>query len=139
MPQVARIPGRVVNFFGGASKAISLQKPLLRKYFSEIDKCHDGTINVLLGNALQVSLPDIVTPPIAWDPANPHADERFGITEIELEIWDTPNRAWLYTAERSSHRFNNMIAEVIAEPINGIVAGLDCAILIKRFHQLIII
>jgi hypothetical protein len=141
MAQVAKIPGRVVSGFGGASKAIPLQRPFVRKFFAEIDKCHDGTINVLLDHPLQVRLPDIVTRPIPWVPNDPNSDERFGITEVKLEVNGNLYEAWLYTAEGSPHRFDDRMAEVIAEHIPGLAAGLNCAIHIRRLrvHQLVVI
>lgn len=141
MALLAKIPGTIGSGIGGASKAIPLQKAHVRPYFSEIDKCHDATINVYLENPLQVRLPDIVTPPLAWYPGHPNHDEKFGITEIELELNGNLYEAWLYTAEGSDRRFNDRMAEVIGEHIPGLAAGLNCAIYIRRFrfHQLVVI
>lgn len=136
-----KIDAVVVDGYKGASSAIPLQKPLVVKYFPKIQKCYNGTINLQLGHPLQVRLPDIVTPPLAWVPNDPNANERFGITEIELEVYGKAYEAWLYTAEGSPHRFNDLMAEVIAEPINGIAVGLRCAIYIRRarVHQVVVI
>jgi hypothetical protein len=73
----------VIRGLGAASNTIALQAPLLRPYFPEIDKCRHATINFGLPAALQVRLPDIVTPPLAWPP---NGDERFGITKIGLTL-----------------------------------------------------
>ena len=121
-----------------ASGTIFRQKPLVAKYFPEIEGCFNGTINLQLEWPLQVRLPDIVTPPLHWDPASPDG-QRFGITEIELELKDKRYRAWIYTAEHSPHRFNNMIAEVLTERIDGIAKGLNCAIHVQRFRPLLVI
>jgi hypothetical protein len=139
MATLAKIEGIVVRGLGAARTAISRQKLLVAEHFPDIAKCHDGTINLQLSRPLQVRLPDIVTPPLAWNPDYPNFNEKFGITEIELELEGKSYRAWLYTAEHSPHRFNNMIAEIIAEPIIGIVTGLKCAICIKRLQQLLVI
>jgi hypothetical protein len=124
---------------GGANPAngtIIRQKPLVVKYFSEIANCYNGTINLQLEIPLQVRLPDIVTPPLRW---HPNGDERFGITEIKLELNDKMYRAWIYTAEHSPHRFNNMVAEILTERINGVALGLNCAIHIERLRPLLVI
>src|ERR1700687_1011376 len=124
---------------GGANPAngtIVLQKPFVVRYFPEIANCYNGTINLQLDFPLQVRLPDIVTPPLRW---HPNSDERFGITEIEFELKDKRYRAWIYTAEHSPHRFNNMVAEILTEWIDGIALDLKCAIHIRRCRQLLVI
>jgi hypothetical protein len=83
---------------------------------------------------LQVRFPDIVTPPLRWNPDNPDFDERFGITEIKLELKNKIYRAWVYTAEHSPHRFNNMIAEILTERIDGIAMDSKCAIHVDRLR-----
>jgi hypothetical protein len=60
-----------------------MQAPLLKLHFPEISTCYPGTINFVLEIALQVRLPDTMTPPLAWHPSNPKG-ERFGITKIGL-------------------------------------------------------
>jgi hypothetical protein len=104
-------------------------------------KCHDGTINVRLNHPLQVRLPEIVTPPLPWFPNDPNINERFGITEIELEVNGNFYQAWLYTAECSPHRFDDLMAEIITEHIPGIKDGVKCAILIGRgrFHRVLVV
>jgi hypothetical protein len=62
-----------------------LQKPLIRPYFPEIMTCHDGTINLLLDDPLQVRLPDIVTPPLDWNSVDFPDGERFAFTESLTE------------------------------------------------------
>ena len=47
---------------------IALQKPLLRDFIPEIDSYKIGTLNVQLDNALDIRIPDIVTPPLQWEP-----------------------------------------------------------------------
>ena len=124
---------------GGSNPAngtIIRQRPLIAQYFPEIIGCYNGTINLPLEHPLQIRLPQIVTPPLQWQP---NFDERFRITEIELEIKDKRYRAWIYTAEHSPHRFNNMVAEVLAERIEGIAEGLECAIHIQRVRRILII
>ena len=75
-----------------------------------------------------------MTPPLNWHPSFPDG-ERFGITEVKLELNEKSYRAWLYTAELSPHRFNNKIAEVLTEKLDGIGLGVGCAIHIKRVSQ----
>jgi hypothetical protein len=139
--EMTKIDGIVVDGLKKASSFIPLQKPLLVQHFSGIQRCHDGTINLQLSSPLQVRLPDIVTPPLAWHPNHPNHNERFGITEIELEVNAKRYKAWLYTPEHSPHRFDDLIAEVITETIGGIVTGLKCAIYIRRsrLHQLLVV
>jgi hypothetical protein len=50
---------------------------------------------------LDVRIPDIVTPPIAWQP---EAAERFGIRKVELEILQQRHEAWIYVRNFQSHR-----------------------------------
>jgi hypothetical protein len=50
---------------------------------------------------LDVRIPDIVTPPIAWQP---EAAERFGIRKVELEILQQRHKAWIYVRNFPSHR-----------------------------------
>jgi hypothetical protein len=119
-----------------ANGTIIRQKPLVAQYFPEIATCYNGTINLQLEFPLQVRLPDIVTPPLQWCP---NGDERFGITAIELEIEAKRYKAWIYTAEHSPHRFNNMVAEVLAEQIAGIAERLECGIHIQRLRQILVI
>jgi hypothetical protein len=133
---VARGGGWASGMANPAEGTIFRQKPLIVKYFSEIEGCHNGTINLQLELPLQVRLPDIVTPPLRW---HTDFDERFGITEIKLELKDKFYRAWIYTAEHSPHRFNNMIAEVLTERLDGIAVGLKCAIHIQRCRQILVI
>jgi hypothetical protein len=123
------IPGTVMAGFGGATNSIELQKPELRKYLPEIDECRSGTINVYLHAPLDVRIPDIVTPPIAWQAGDP---ERFGLTKIEFEILDGRHEAWIYVAELSPHRFNYTMAEILARPIKGVAPGLACSLHIER-------
>ena len=118
-----------------ANGTIFRQKPLVAEYFPEIESCYNGTINLQHKVPLQIRLPDIVTPPLPW--ASP--DERFGITEIQLELRGKLYRAWIYTAEHSPHRFNNMIAEILTERIDGIAIDLECAILVERCCCLLVI
>jgi hypothetical protein len=123
----------------GGPGTIERQRPLMRRYFPGIVNCHNGTINLLLDCPLQVRLPDIVTPPLDWNPAAFPDGERFGITAIELEFGGETRTAWLYTAEHSPHRFNNRIAEVLTEKLDGVALGVRCAIQVKRISQLLVI
>jgi hypothetical protein len=106
------IPCRVTRGLGAATNTIALQKPFIRPFFPQIDICHIGTINLALDLALDVRIPDIVTPPIAW--GNSGGDERFGITKVELEVLQQRHEAWIYVAEFSPHRLNYKLAEVLA-------------------------
>ncbi len=123
----------------GGPGTIELQKPLMRSYFPEIIHCHNGTINLQLDCPLQVRLPDIVTPPLDWNPAAFPGGERFGITAIEFELAGKSHRAWLYTAEHSPHRFNNNVAEVLTGTLDGIALGVRCAIHVRRASQILVI
>jgi hypothetical protein len=126
----------VMRGLGAATSTVALQAPLLRPYFPEIEKCRHATINFGLPIPLQVRLPDIVTPPLAW-PGN-GSDERFGITKIGLTVPGDPLRhdAWIYTPELSPHRSNDRMIEVIAEPLSGIQVGTTCKIYIERCIQM---
>ena len=124
MQMPVSIRGVVAKGFGGASNAIERQRPELRKYFPQIDECHSGTINVYLEAHLDVRIPDIVTPPIAWQPG---LAERFGITKVELEILQRCHQAWTYVAELSPHRFNYTMVEILVRP-NGLAAALCMSI-----------
>jgi hypothetical protein len=136
MQMPVSIRGVVGKGFGGATNAIERQRPKLRKYFPQIDECHPGTINVYLETLLDVRIPDIVTPPIAWQP---RAAERFGITKIELEILQQRHEAWLYVAELSPHRFNYTMVEILARPINGVAPDLPCTLHVDRVRPLSIL
>jgi hypothetical protein len=87
---------------------------------------------------LDVRIPDIVTPPVAWDPGS-NMGERFGFTKIEIEFLKQRHEAWIYGAEFSSHRFNYMLVEVLARPIEGIATGLACALHLDRFTGYIVV
>jgi hypothetical protein len=130
--------GQIVRGLGAATNTIQLQKPFLRDCFPEIDNCKPGTINVLLEHALDVRIPDIVTPPIAWQPGS-NAGERFGFTKVELEVLSQRHEAWIYGAEFSSHRFNYMTAEILARPIEGIAPGIRCTLHLDRFTGYIVV
>jgi hypothetical protein len=130
--------GQIVNGLGAATNAIQLQKPFLRNFFPEIDDCQTGTINIQLEYALDVRIPDIVTTPIAWQP-EPGMGERFGFTKIELEVLQQRHQAWIYGAEFSAHRFNYMLAEIIARPIEAIAPGLPCTLHLNRFTGYIVV
>jgi hypothetical protein len=123
--------GCVVNGLGAATNLIRLQQPLLREFFPEIDECQIGTINVQLDHALDVRIPDVVTPPIAWQPGSP-AGERFGFTKVEFEFSNSRHRAWIYGAEFSAHRFNYTLVELVAPHIEGLAPGQLCVLRLDR-------
>jgi hypothetical protein len=130
--------GKIISGLGAASNLVRLQKPLLQNCFPEIGDCKAGTINVQLEHALDVRIPDIVTPPIAWQPGS-DLGERFGFTRIEFEFLTQRHLAWIYGAEFSSHRFNYMLVEVLAHPIEGIAPGLPCTLHLDRFTGYIVV
>jgi hypothetical protein len=130
--------GRIIRGLGAATDTIRLQKPFLRSCFPEIDNCRMGTINILLEHALDVRIPDIVTPPIVWQPGS-DVGERFGFTRIKLEVLKQHHEAWIYGAEFSTHRFNYMAAEVLAPSIDGIAPGLLCRLHLDRFTGYIVV
>lgn len=130
--------GYIVNGLGVATNAIELQKPLLRNYFPEIDACKIGTINVQLEHALDVRIPDIVTPPLVWQPGS-NMGERFGLTRIKLEILAQRHEAWIYGAEYSSHRFNFMRVEILSRPIEAIAPDVPCVLHLDRFTGYIVV
>jgi hypothetical protein len=132
------IKGHIISGLGAATNLIELQKPLLRNFFPEIDNCKIGTINIQLENALDVRIPDVVTPPITWQSGS-DLGERFGFTEVEFEVLNERHRAWIYGAEFSAHRFNYMLVEVVAHPIDGIAPGLPCALHLGRFTGYIVV
>src|ERR1700749_2684224 len=130
--------GHIVEGLRAASNLIQLQKPLLRNSFPEIDDCLTGTINVQLDHALDVRIPDVVTPPITWQPGS-NTGERFGFTRVELEFLSRRHQAWIYGAEFSAHRFNYMLVELVARPIEGIAPGLPCTLHLDRYTGYIVV
>jgi hypothetical protein len=132
------INGHIVGGVGAATNLIRLQRPLLRSFFPEIDECQTGTINVQLDHALDVRIPDIVTPPVAWQSGS-NAGERFGFTKIELEFSQCRYKAWIYGAEFSIHRFNYNLVEIVARPIEGIAPGHKCMLHLDRYTGYIVV
>jgi hypothetical protein len=132
------IDGRIISGLGAATNVIERQKPLLRDYFPAIDSCRTGTINIKLDHALDVRIPDIVTPPLAWQPGT-EMGERFGFTKVEFELLNTRHLAWIYGAEFSVHRFDFTLVELIAHPISGVAPGLPCALHLGRFTGYIVV
>jgi hypothetical protein len=132
------VRGYIVDGLKAASALIELQKPLLRDRFPEIDDCQVGTINIQLDHALDVRIPDVVTPPIMWQPGSVEG-ERFGFTRVELELRFQRYPAWIYGAEFSRHRFNYMLVELLARPIHGIAPGLPCTVHLERFTGYIVV
>jgi hypothetical protein len=132
------IDGHIISGLGAASRLIPLQKPLLREFLPDIEICKIGTINVQLDHALDIRIPDIVTPPIQWEP-NSSAGERFGFTSVKLELLEKQHQAWIYGAEFSSHRFNYTVVEVLARPIPGLAIGLPCRLHLERFTGYIVV
>jgi hypothetical protein len=130
--------GHIVSGLGAAARVIRLQKPLLRDFLPDIENCQTGTINVQLDHALDIRIPDIVTPPISWDPRS-KTTERFGFTHVKLAIDDSQHEAWIYGAEFSVHRFNYTMVELLAHPIRGIAVGLSCTVHLERFTGYIVV
>jgi len=130
--------GRIVAGLGAASRLIELQKPLLRDFLPDIEDCEAGTINVQLDHALDIRIPDIVTPPLQWEP-NSQIGERFGFTSVKLELFEKLHEAWIYGAEFSSHRFNYTVVELLARPIAGLARGLPCTLHLERFTGYIVV
>jgi hypothetical protein len=126
------IHGHIVSGLGAASTLLGLQKPLLRDFIPDIDSYKVGTLNVQLDNALDIRIPDIVTPPLQWEPSS-SVGERFGFTRVKLELLNRLHEAWIYGAEYSSHRFNYTVVELLARPIDGITTGVPCTLHIERF------
>jgi hypothetical protein len=83
----------------------ALQKRLLRGFLPDIEHGKIGTINIQLDHALDIHIPDIVTPPLQGEP-NSGLGERFGFTNVKLELSTQLHDACIYGAEFSSHRFN---------------------------------
>lgn len=132
------INGHIISGLGAAATLIALQRPLLRDFIPEIDSYKIGTLNVQLDNALDIRIPDIVTPPLQWEP-NSSIGERFGFTRVKLELLEQSHEAWVYGAEYSAHRFNYTVVELLARPINGIATGLPCTLHIERFTGYIVV
>jgi hypothetical protein len=130
--------GHIIAGLGAASKLIALQKPLLRDFLPGIEDCKIGTINVQLEHALDIRIPDIVTPPLRWEP-HCSLGERFGFTNVKFELFEALHEAWIYGAEFSSHRFNYTIVELLARPITGIANGLPCTLHLERFTGYIVV
>ena len=130
--------GHIVSGLGAASRLIELQKPLLRNFLPDIEDCKIGTINVQLDHALDIRIPDIVTPPLQWEP-NSSVGERFGFTSVKLELLEKTHEAWVYGAEFSPHRFNYTVVELIARPIDGIASGVPCTLHLERYTGYVVI
>ena len=84
--------GHIVSGPGAASRVIELQKPLLRDFLPVIEDCKIGTINVQLDHALDLRIPDIVTPPLQWGPDS-NVGERFWFTSVKLELFEMLHEA----------------------------------------------
>ena len=54
--------GHIVSGTGAAANLLHLQRPLLRGFLLDIENCQIGTVNVQLDHALDIKIPDIVTP-----------------------------------------------------------------------------
>ena len=132
------ISGNIVHGLGAATNLIGLQKPRLRDFLPAIDECQVGTINVQLNHALDVRIPDVVTPPIAWQTGS-NTGERFAFTKIEFEFLNHRYEAWIYGAEFSVHRFNYNLVEVVARPIEGISPGCECVLHLERFTGYVVV
>jgi hypothetical protein len=132
------LSGHIVTGLGAAARLIQLQKPLLRDFLPGIEDCKIGTINVQLDHALDIRIPDIVTPPLQWEPQS-SAGERFGFTSVKLELSERLYDAWIYGAEFSSHRFNYTVVELLARPIDGVATGLSCTVHLERFTGYIVV
>jgi hypothetical protein len=130
--------GHIVRGLKAATNLVERQKPCLRKFFPQIDDCKVGTINVQLDHALDVRMPDIVTPPIVWQFGS-NEGERFGFTKIDFELSNNHHEAWIYSAEYSSHRFNYMLVEILARPIEGVMSGLPCTLHLGRFTGYVVV
>jgi hypothetical protein len=130
--------GHIVSGLGAASRLIELQKPLLRDFLPGIEDCKIGTINIQLDHALDIRIPDIVTPPLQWE-SHSQLGERFGFTCVKLELFEKLHDAWIYGAEFSSHRFNYTVVELLARPITGIATGLPCTLHLERFTGYIVV
>jgi hypothetical protein len=130
--------GHIVSGLGAAANLLHRQKPLLRSFLPDIENCQIGTINVQLDHALDIKIPDIVTPPLQWEPTS-SVGERFGFTSVRLELGEKMHEAWVYGAEFSPHRFNYTVVELIAPPIIGIASGVPCKLHLERYTGYIVI
>jgi hypothetical protein len=122
------IGGNIWPGFGGASRVMPKLAPHLKAYLPDIVGCHPGTINVfIIHGVISIRVPDIATPPIEWKP-NHH--ERFALTRINFEFpLDAPStKAWILTPERTPHKFNASMIEVVTIKLEGIAPGLPCRI-----------
>ena len=84
---------------------------------------------------LDVRIPDIVTPPIAWQP---EAAERFGIRKVELEILQQRHEAWIYVRNFPSHRSTTQWWK-FQLAINGLAPELRCTLHVDRVRPLSIL
>ncbi len=116
-----------------ASLPLSKQLPFFEPYLSDADRLYPATINVLLDAAIRITVPDVVTPPLSWRGPN-LPDERFAFTRVGFEypIGSARQDAWIYTAERSPHRFNMIFVEILAPKIEGISYRQPCKLHIDR-------
>jgi hypothetical protein len=112
-----RVEGRLSwEGTGAASDNLARQWHELIKYVPELQRCHQGTINVdLLTPVLVLNSPRTI-PPFEWRPGQV---EGFGMLEIRLEwpIETEPFQAFVYIAQHSRHRYNMMRADVITKHI----------------------
>jgi hypothetical protein len=112
------LPGRIVAGMGTAHRNLPRQLRLIAKEFPEIAGCHPGTLNVLLPVPVILVSPDHRTLPIKWHPESvPEVFEflriRLGLPHLEKLV-----PAWLYVAQKSPHRRNLRLHEVIAPQVD---------------------
>jgi len=128
-----KIKGYVTKNAGAETTNVGGQLPLIAKEFPEVEPCHKGTINLLLTKPLIVLKPDYQTAPIQWLGRN-SAGEVFDLLRVELEITRVSKKiqAWLFIPHWSPNRVKPWLHEVIAPYCEGIQAGDECIIHIKR-------
>jgi hypothetical protein len=88
---------------GAASDNLARQWHELIKYVPELQRCHQGTINVDLLTPVLVLNSSRTIPPFEWRAGQV---EEFGMLEIRLEwpIETEPFQAFVYIAQHSRHR-----------------------------------
>jgi CTP-dependent riboflavin kinase len=129
------IEGKVISGLGEAARIIPRLKPHLKKYLQDIEKYHDGTINVLLDDPIEIRLPERVTEPLPWSDV-PNYTERFGLTpgKLKLEGSLIQHGVWILIAEHSPHLLKTGVLELLAETIPGIQNNLRCNLTIERLR-----
>jgi hypothetical protein len=112
------VTGRITRGLGYASGNLSTQMRHFIPEYPELERCHHGTINVILDSQLEIISPDRVLGPFKWSATFP--PEKFGFLKIRFESPDAKidTEAWIYIPYLSPHRIDPCYVEVLAPELN---------------------